>query len=125
MAWKNLLKNDPTQWLLDPENPCIRYWALQNLEGLHSDNPKVVKAQGMVMEAPEVKAILAAQHPEGFWVHEKDMYLPKYKATTHQLLILAELGAKKTPATTPAAPRTLPSRIPSFIPLMSRFHFMS
>jgi len=96
MTWKTLLKDDQTQWLLNPENPCIRYWALQDLEGYPSDNPKVVKAHEMVMEAPEVKAILATQHPEGFWVHDEDMYLPKYKATTHQLLILAELGAKKT-----------------------------
>jgi hypothetical protein len=50
------------------------------------------------MASEPVKAILAAQEPEGHWYEADDMYLPKYKATTHQLLILAELGASRTPA---------------------------
>ena len=49
------------------------------------------------MNSPFVKAILSDQKPGGWWVGEKDMYLPKYTATTHSLLILAELGAKRTP----------------------------
>ncbi len=49
------------------------------------------------MNSKTVTSILGAQSPEGYWVHEEDMYLPKYKATTHQLLILAEMGATRTP----------------------------
>jgi hypothetical protein len=50
------------------------------------------------MHSPAVKAILAAQTPEGYWNKPDNMYLPKYTASTHSLLILAELGAKRTPA---------------------------
>ncbi|MHA2060406.1 MAG: hypothetical protein ACW976_06490, partial [Candidatus Ranarchaeia archaeon] len=53
--------------------------------------------QDKVMKSKLVTSILSAQNTEGYWVHREDMYLPKYKATTHQLLILAEIGATRTP----------------------------
>jgi len=98
MSWKRVLKADPTSWLLEPSDPSVRFWALQDLEGKEPDHPEVQEAQDALMESPQVKAILEAQHPEGHWIHREDMYLPKYRATTHSLLILAELGARRTPA---------------------------
>jgi hypothetical protein len=50
------------------------------------------------MESHPVRTILDAQSPEGHWGNPEDMYNPKYRATTHSLLVLAELGAKRTPA---------------------------
>jgi hypothetical protein len=88
---------DPKDWLLDPSDPSVRLWALQDLDGRKRDDPDVLEAQGRVMISPPVEAILAAQQPGGWWGGERDMYLPKYTATTHSLLILAELGAKRTP----------------------------
>ena len=76
----------------------MRYWTLRDLEGKGPGDAEVSAAQDGIMESPQVKAILAAQNPGGWWVDERDMYLPKYTATTHSLLILAELGAKRTPA---------------------------
>jgi hypothetical protein len=84
-------------WLLEPENPSVRYWALQWLNGLKPDDPTVLEAQDQVMTSTPVLTILDSQNSEGYWVGEEDMYLPKYRATTHQLLILAELGCRKTP----------------------------
>ncbi|MCX6647785.1 MAG: hypothetical protein NTV61_00115 [Candidatus Bathyarchaeota archaeon] len=89
---------DPKDWLLESSNPGVRFWALQDLEGRKHDDPDVLEAQERVMNSPPVEAILAAQQPEGWWMGERDMYLPKYTATTHSLLILAELGAKRTQA---------------------------
>ena len=88
---------DPKDWLLDPSDPSVRLWALQDLDGRKRDDPDVLEAQGRVMISPPVEAILATQQPGGWWGGERDMYLPKYTATTHSLLILAELGAKRTP----------------------------
>ncbi|MBN2336554.1 hypothetical protein JXL21_13430, partial [Candidatus Bathyarchaeota archaeon] len=98
MTWRDKLKADMTDWLLEPSDPSVRYWTLRDIEGLEETDPQVQDAQAAIMESHPVKAILGAQHPEGYWVHEEDMYLPKYKATTHQLLILAELGVTRTPA---------------------------
>jgi hypothetical protein len=84
-------------WLLEPRDPSVRFWALQDLEGKMTDDPAVREAQELVIDSPQVKTILAKQQPGGWWEGERDMYLPKYTATTHSLLILAELGAKRTP----------------------------
>jgi hypothetical protein len=95
--WKDNLKGDRTEWLLEPSDPSVRYWALKDLQGLEEDDPDVVAARDAVMESPTVAAILGAMNPEGYWMNQDDMYLPKYTASTHQLLILAELGARRTP----------------------------
>jgi hypothetical protein len=84
-------------WLLEPENPSVRFWALQDLLGLDMTHPNVEAAQDAIMESVPVSAVLSAQQPEGHWEKHDDMYLPKYTASTHSLLILAELGARRTP----------------------------
>ncbi len=89
---------DSKSWLLERDNPSVRFWALQDLEGRSPVDSEVVAAQEAVMGSPPVKAILGKQEAGGWWVGEKDMYNPKYTATTHSLRILAELGAKRTPA---------------------------
>ena len=89
---------DLSNWLFEPGDPSVRYWALRDLEGRESWDTEVLATQDGIMESPQVKAILTAQDPCGWWVGERNMYLPKYTATTHSLLILAELGAKRTPA---------------------------
>lgn len=88
---------NPEAWLLEPINPSVRFWALQDLEGRGRDDPDVLEAQRNVMGSTLVEAILAKQQQGGWWEGERDMYLPKYTATTHCLRILAELGAKRTP----------------------------
>lgn len=85
-------------WLLEPDNPSIRYWALLDLEGRKASDPEVVKARHAVMTSHPVKEILAAQNPGGWWESEVDIYVPKYTATTHSLMILSELGAERTQA---------------------------
>ncbi len=97
MGWKNVLKADPTEWLLEKETPSVRYSALKDIQGQGEDAPEVQDTHRAIMESTLVKTILKAQKPEGYWENEDDLYLPKYTATTHQLLILAELGATRTP----------------------------
>lgn len=88
---------DPIEWLLERSDPSVRFWALQDLIGLNRSYPDAAEAQEALMRSVPVKKILGAQNEAGYWVDEKDMYLPKYTATTHSLLILAELGAKRIP----------------------------
>jgi hypothetical protein len=96
MNWEEVVQADTIDWLLGPENPSVRYWALQHLEEKPPTNPDVVEAQDAIMVSPCVKSILKEQKGEGHWEQYANMYEPKYKATTHNLLILAELGAKRT-----------------------------
>jgi len=96
MPWTDQLKAYPIDWLLEPENPSVRYWSLLDL--MDMSKGEVVDAREAIMDSPPVRAILDAQDPEGHWGEHTDMYLPKYRATTHSLLILAELGATRIPA---------------------------
>ena len=89
---------EQTKWLLEPQNPSVRFWTLQNLLDMTQKDAEVIAARSDIMKSPPVKAILGAQQPRGWWVEENNMYLPKYTASTHSLLILAELGAEMTPA---------------------------
>lgn len=86
-----------TDWLLAEDNPSVRFWALQHLKNKSRTDPQVVAAQRAIMQSPCVKTILEAQTPGGYWGNKESMYLPKYTATTHTLLILAEFGADSTP----------------------------
>jgi hypothetical protein len=97
MQWKEIADQKTIDWLLGPENPSVRFWALQQLDGRPIDDPSVIETQNVVMNTPCVKAIMKAQRNEGHWGTYGNMYTPKYTTTTHNLLILAELGAKRTP----------------------------
>lgn len=93
MNWKTMLHDDPLPWLLedDPVNPGVRYFALRDLVGLPAAAAEVVAAQEAVMTTGPVPAILARQHPDGYWI--KPGYLPKYNGTMWSIIFLAQLGA--------------------------------
>lgn len=97
MTDSGTLRVDTMDWLLEGDNPSVRYWALRDLLGLDEGVSEVLEARLEIMNSRPVASILRSQNPAGYWVHEEDMYLPKYTATTHQLLLLAEMGATRTP----------------------------
>jgi hypothetical protein len=98
MSWTNYLETGVLDWLLEPTNPSVRFWALQHLQDKKSTDKAVHRTQSEIMKSLCIKSILDVQDPEGHWGNKDDMYLPKYKSSTHNLLILAELGAKRNPA---------------------------
>jgi hypothetical protein len=97
MSWTNYLEKGALDWLLEPTNPSVRFWALQHLEDKKPTDKVVYQTQNEIMKSECIKAILDVQNPEGHWGNKDDMYNPKYQSSTHNLLILAELGAKRNP----------------------------
>ena len=97
MKWEDPEADSVIQWLLEEDSPSIRFWTLQQLMNKSPEDKTVVQVQEQIMDTPCVRAILSAQRPEGHWENPESIYLPKYTAGTHNLLILAELGAKRTP----------------------------
>jgi len=61
------LKGDPLPWLLDPENPSIRYWTLLDILERAPDDPEVLEARSAITCQPLVKELFALQQPEGHW----------------------------------------------------------
>ncbi len=82
-------------WLLEPDpmNPSVRLFTLTDLLDAPIDEPAVLSAQHAIMESGPVPAILAAQHPDGYWEKTGTGYYPKYRGTAWSMIYLAQLGA--------------------------------
>ena len=94
--WQSKLNGDLLPWLLEPENPSVRYLALRDLLDRDENNRDVLAAKAAILQSAPVKKIIAAQKTEGYWAKAGVGYSPKYKATDWQILFLAELGADGT-----------------------------
>jgi hypothetical protein len=91
--WKAQLKEDPTDWLLEEENPSVRYFTLTELLDKPQTDTEVAAAKKEIMITGVVPKILAKQNNDGSWETPNAFYTSKYKGTSWQLIILAELGA--------------------------------
>jgi len=92
--WKSYLKSDPTEWLLEENNPSVRYFALKQLLGKKENDPDVLDARIKIMDSAPVLKILGKQESGGHWGKQDDFYVrSKYKGTVWSFLVLAELGA--------------------------------
>ena len=94
-GWKSVLKSDAIDWLLEEDNPSVRYFALIDLLDIDSTDETVKIAKDEVMQRGVVPKILSRQNEKGYWVGPKRFYSAKYKGAVWQLIILAELGAEK------------------------------
>ena len=92
-SWKSVLKADPTEWLLEKNNPGVRALALTRILDRPQDDPDVAESARDVMRTGAVPKILARQNPLGYWDLPDRFYTAKYKGTVWQLIILAHLGA--------------------------------
>ncbi|AUB60468.1 nitrogen fixation protein NifH [Methanobacterium subterraneum] len=92
--WKEYLNSDPTQWLLEDDNPSVRYFTLLDILDKPQNDSQVIHARQNIMNNGVVPKILAKQESSGYWGVPENFYVRgKYKGTSWQLIILAELGA--------------------------------
>jgi hypothetical protein len=98
-TWLSALRDDPLPWLLEEGTPAVRHLTLRYLLDRPADDPEMRGAGAAAMQADPIAAILAAQHPEGYWVKPGPGYAPKYRGTVWQVIFLDQLGAA------PADPR--------------------
>jgi len=93
MSWRDFLRSDPLPWLLEPDNPPVRFFALRDLLDRPPDDPERMEAQSAIMSYPPIQASLEAQYPEGYWVKPGPGYSPKYRSTVWQVIFLEQMGA--------------------------------
>ncbi len=92
--WKSVLKADPTDWLLEKDNPSVRYFTLKDILGAGEDDSDVKAARKSIMSSGIVPRILDKRNPDGSWGVPADFYLRcKYQGTVWTIILLAELGA--------------------------------
>jgi hypothetical protein len=82
-------------WLLEPDQPSVRYLALTQLLGRSETDSDVRDAKARIPSAGWVAEILARRDPAGWWVREKNLYHPKYISTNWNMLALSDLGATR------------------------------
>mgnify|MGYP001123018855 CR=1 FL=1 len=92
-SWKTLMRADPTDWLLDPDDPGACYLALKDVFGLESGEPDLEQAAAAAHRHGAIAELLDSRHPEGYWEKPGHGYLPKYRSTVWSLIALAQLGA--------------------------------
>jgi hypothetical protein len=85
-------------WLLEEDQPSIRYLALTELLGRPQDDAGVQSTKQRIPETGWAAEILAEQKAGGWWVEEQSLYKPKYVSTNWMLLMLSDLGlTRKNP----------------------------
>lgn len=80
-------------WLLEDEDPAVRYAALTRIIGYPECSDPASKARSALMGKGPVAELLEKQSPEGFWGDADRFYNDKYTGTAWNLLLMAELGA--------------------------------
>jgi hypothetical protein len=93
MSWQTQLKGDALAWLLEKDDPGVRYLALRDLKGLSSDDRELRAARKIAHQQGPIAAILSEMDQAGFWVEPGPGYNPKYRSTVWALIALAQLGA--------------------------------
>ena len=90
---EQLSNHETLDWLMEKENPSVRYFTLTQLLNRNIEDPEVRAAREYIMKEGIVPQILARQDKEGFWIAPGRFYTAKYSGTVWQLMILAELAA--------------------------------
>jgi len=64
---KRLLNGDPLSWLLEPENPSVRYRTLTDILYRPADDAEVQQARAAIARQSLVEELFARQHVDGHW----------------------------------------------------------
>jgi hypothetical protein len=93
MSWLAKINGDPIPWLLEPDNPPVRFFALRDLLDRPLNDPELIEARSAIMHYAPIQASLDAQYPAGYWVKPGAGYSPKYRSTVWQIIFLEQMGA--------------------------------
>lgn len=78
------------EWLLQDDQPAVKYHTLTDLLDRNPSDPEVREAYAKIPDRGWANSILQQQDQKGTWA--SGLYQPKYLATNWQLLVLSDLG---------------------------------
>ena len=97
----NESKDPVIDWLLEPNQPSVRYYALTDLLGCKENDPEVRAARAQISRTGWAREILRYQKPGGYWErHEpktvrewlRFLWFPEHSSTVWRAIVLADLG---------------------------------
>ncbi len=83
------------RWLLETENPSVRYRTMTELLFLPTDHPEAQQARADISTSGPVQSIRSRMHPDGYWLHRgrgAGVDYARNSSTHFVLAYLAELG---------------------------------
>lgn len=83
------------EWLLQEDQPAVRFRALTELLGRPLTDPAVRAARSDIVRRGWVAEILASRDAAGGWHDAVTQYRPKYTSTHWRMLVLSELGVTR------------------------------
>lgn len=89
----NRSNSDLLNWLLEPDDPGVRYLALRDLLDKPIDDPELITARKVAHGHGPIATVLEAMNEDGYWAGPGPGYLPKYRSTVWSVILLAQLGA--------------------------------
>lgn len=93
-TWRSQLKGDPLPWLLEENQPEVRYLTLRDLMDKSSDDPELQRAKEACYRNGATAQILQEMNPQGYWVKSGPGYNPKYRGNVWSIIMLAQIGAE-------------------------------
>lgn len=82
-------------WLLEADQPSIRYLTLTQLLGRKESDSQVREAKASIPNVGWASEILARRDPGGWWEQDKGWMEPRFTSTHWSMLALADLGATR------------------------------
>jgi hypothetical protein len=82
-------------WLLEDNEPGVRYLAMRDLLRLASNDADLLAAQERAHQEGPISIILDKMDETGYWVKAGPGYNPKYHSTVWSVILLAQLGASR------------------------------
>ena len=88
-------------WLLEPEQPAVRYLTLVDLLGRKESDPEVRQAHSRIPRVGWAADLLSRQKPKGYWEpraptnfqsYARFLQFPQFGSTFWPALVLADLG---------------------------------
>lgn len=93
LTWQKELNGETLSWLLEENEPGVRYLAMRDLLDLPADDPQLITARELAHREGPIDAVLKEMAEPGYWVNPGPGYLPKYYSTVWSVILLAQLGA--------------------------------
>ncbi|MDG6907193.1 MAG: hypothetical protein JRN20_15570, partial [Nitrososphaerota archaeon] len=79
-------------WLLQEDQPSVRYYTLVDLLDRKENDQDVREALSQIPKKGWASKIFALQKAKGYWEKESNLYQPKYTATNWRAIVLSDLG---------------------------------
>ena len=94
MDWKEQLHGDTLSWLLETDNPGVRYLAMRDLLDTEKSDAEFEATRHKAHTKGPIAEVLNQMQPEGFWTKPGPGYTKKYRSTVWALILLAQMGAQ-------------------------------